>query len=782
MFRSLLYIIILCGFACFSCQDKARRTNLEVLLHTDWKFRQTGTGEWLPAHVSGNLHDDLMQNKKGSEIHGSENFTWEYTKTFDVPAEVLDQDVVQLCFSGLGPFAQVFLNDSLLLRTDNLYRSWKISCKSLLKNSGNTVRVVLSSHNQEIAKDKFLKNGSTFRNNYKLTDNKLDTSFCYPSSGELGIWNSVCLKAWSTVNIDNVYVKPDTVSSKKAIYKASLTINSITDQTVHIDIQLNKVIVVSKTIRLAKGENVIHNQIIIDRPKLWWSNGLGNPILYHLSINVKKEDEVIAESQLKFGIRTLKMENLSGENKGLFAKLNGSPLFLKGTAYYVASGIKGNIALQRRIVEDAITANFNVLRVTGAYADDSFYDLCDQKGILVWQDFSENFSTLSSGTPISETLRSEAVEVIKRLRNHPSVVVLFGNDSESQNKPDDYNLLFSKELPDLVSRIGFPVSYASYRTSLVTQPASFNYLNGNQIGNIVLDSYLPSLCKAQNCSGLSDNPGLKPMKQYRNADLLQPYIEDHFTIRGDSASRLFASRIAQSELIKEAIEGQRIRMPECMGTIFNQFGGVNDCYTVTYDTFLTWKPAQYAIRDAFSHILVVPVRAQNAVTIYGVSDALKDLNAFLLVKLIDFYGNSLFVRQIPVELKANSSNVLFTVRESELLKNADVTNCCLVVQINQANKTMSQNTLYFTDLKHLFQPKRNISIDVNESVNGYNLILRSPVLVKNLVISTLSKSCWFSDNNIDLLPGKRTKISVRYNGSRTELERDIRLQSAIDLK
>lgn len=782
MFRSLLYIILLCGFACFSCQDKTRRINLEVPLQSDWKFRQVGCNDWLPALVPGNLYDDLKQNNKNATALDFDYLTWEYTKTFDVPAEVLDQDVIQLCFSGLGPFAEVFLNDSLVLRTDNLYKSWKISCKSLLKNSNNIVRVLLSAHNHKIVKVKPLKNGNFSQNKSNLIDNKRDTFFCHAAPEDLGIWSSIYLKAWSTATINDVYVKPDSISSKKAVYKVSLTINSITDQTVHIDIQLNKVIVVSKSIRLTKGENIIHNQLIIDRPKLWWCNGLGNAALYDLKLNLKKEDEVIAESQMRFGVRTLKIEDQPDGNKEFYVKLNGSPLFLKGAAYNFASRIKGNISLQKRIVDDAVASNYNVVRITGAYADDSFYDLCDQKGILVWQDFSENFSKLPYGTSISENLESEAIEVIKRLRNHPAVAVLFGNDSELQDHSESNNRLFGKDLPDLVNHSGLPVPYASYGQLLVKQPKSFNQLNGNQIGNIVLDSYLSSSCKSQSCRGLSDNADSDLGKRGKNNELLSSYIKDHFNIKEDSTSRSFACWIAHSELIKKTIEEQRIHMPECMGTIFNQFGGRNGCYTVTSDTSLTWKPAQYAIRDAFSHVLVVPTRAQNAVTVYGVSDALKDLNAFLLVKLIDFYGNSLFVRQIPVELKANSAKVLFTVKESELLKNVDVTNCCLVVQVNQANKTMSQNILYFTDLKHLFQPRRNVSVDVNEGVNGYNLILRSPVLVKNLVISTISKSCWFSDNNIDLLPGKRTKISVRYNGSRTELERDIRLQSAIDLK
>lgn len=171
------------------------------------------------------------------------------------------------------------------------------------------------------------------------------------------------------------------------------------------------------------------------------------------------------------------------------------------------------------------------------------------------------------------------------------------------------------------------------------------------------------------------------------------------------------------------------------------------------------------------------------VNIYVASDALKDLDVFLLAKLINFDGDDLYVKQIPVRIKANTSSLLLSVKEAELLSNADRKQCCLVVQLNQANKTISQNILYFTEPKNLLLAKHAIDIDVNETLRGgYNLILKSPVLAKNVFIETISGKGWFSDNNIDLLPVKRTKISVRYSGTKEELLKDIRIRSLVDIK
>jgi len=241
--------------------------------------------------------------------------------------------------------------------------------------------------------------------------------------------------------------------------------------------------------------------------------------------------------------------------------------------------------------------------------------------------------------------------------------------------------------------------------------------------------------------------------------------------------------LAQSEIMKNVIENNRLHMAQCMGSIFEQMNDNQSGMSIsTVDSLGNWKPAQYAVKDAFSHILVVPVREKNVINIYAISDAIKNLDAILLVRLIDFNGNDKYVRQIPVEIEANASGVLMSLKEFEILKNISKSQCCLVVQLNQATKTISQNILYFTDLKNLQLTKSSISLDINEAVKGYNIILKSPVLVKNLFIQTLSKECLFSDNNFDLLPGRRTKVNVRYNGTKAQLLKDIHIRSLVDLK
>lgn len=181
--------------------------------------------------------------------------------------------------------------------------------------------------------------------------------------------------------------------------------------------------------------------------------------------------------------------------------------------------------------------------------------------------------------------------------------------------------------------------------------------------------------------------------------------------------------------------------------------------------------------DAFAPIIAVTVQDGKNINIYGISDILKPTDAILLAKLINFNGKILFVKQIPVKIEANSSKILLSIPEEEMLKNLDKRTCCLVVQFNQPNSTLAQNILYFTKPGELTLQKATIDISLNEAVSGYNLVLKSAVLVKNVGLETRLKKCWFADNNFDLLPGKRTKINVHYQGTREEFLKDLNIES-----
>jgi len=794
MYRILL--LLTSGLLFFSCRHADRETKIEIQLNTAWELREVGSNLWLPAHVPGMVSQDIEEYKKHEKAH-KYNFKsilkadWEYRTTFDVTQVVLDQDVIELCFKGLETYADVYLNDSLLLKADNKFRSWVASCKPVMKLKDNKLTLYFH-HKLKRKKDSLLHHNFLATNPKFLFKDELNKDKDCKHSLSIGVLKPILLRAWSTAKIDELYLKPDSITQKRAVYSINVSLLSIANQYVSLECLVNnKSVRLPINVKLKKGNNNYSTRIVIERPRFWWTNGLGSPNLYNLTVRVRREQEIISEIHQRFGVRTIELvKQSSSPDKTCYFKLNGVPVFIKGATYISDCQNSDLEETQEQTIESARISNFNMLWLKETYEVDRFYDLCDEKGILVWQDFMANSLNLNNDSTYEEIFRQEAIENMKRLRNHPCIALWCGNDmpiaDETGNsivKEYPYGQqLFQEALPKLVKQYSFPIPYLNTSSYIVKPPSGVNLFKGQMIGNLAKGYGVPSQGILNKSNALSDND-FSRFNSEEEQKSLSAYMQNNFNEARDVESKAYISWIAQSEILKSTIENHRINMPKCMGTLYEQ---LNDCHgncsLSSIDSSAQWKPAQYAICEAFSHVLVVPVRERNMVNIYVASDALKDLDAILLTKLIDFYGNDIFVKQVPIDIKANKSGILLSVNEKELLKKADITKCCLVVQINQASKTLSHNILYFTELKNLFQPKPAIDFDINEAVTGYNLILRSSVLVKNLVIKTSLKNCWFSDNNFDLLPGKRTKVNIRYNGTKAELEKSIRFISIADIK
>jgi len=785
-------------------------------LTSAWELREIGSSKWIPAHVPGAIVSDLQEiQKKGLKfVSPDQNLfrkNWEYRTQFNVDQNILGQDVVQLSFRGLEPYSYVYLNDSLLLKADNIFRSWIVNCKSKLKAKDNRLLIVI----QNVKRRKKhhythfgIGTGNSLLSSESATNN--ECSLCSP-----GIWRPVSLLAWSFAKIEDMNLHPDSISSKIAVYSANLSVTSVENQQVSFELLVNnKLETEPGTLTLKKGSNFYQFKFAIERPKFWWTNGLGDPYLYNITVRLKKGQTIIHELHQRLGVRTIELvDQVNPTDKKMYLKLNGIPLFLKGAAFVNSYKlIRNNLNdFYRQLIDNVRQSNFNTIRVLnkGIYEDNVFYDLCDENGILVWQDFMTNPIRIEMDSTYEQTFRQEAIELMKRLRNHPCLALWWGNDSPSiplsvpvqetlkptdkENHIDRNKFYFNNLLPDLVEDYGNAIPYQHFSTFKgAKSKAGIDLFDGTMFGNIAMEYGIPSygfripeqVFPDRNLSGkpdlkISDTcPVVGGSDVTEETESLKNYIHKNLGDPKDAETKAYYSRIAQAEVLKSAIESHRIRMPECMGTLYQQISGFTGVFSLsTIDSSGTWKPAQYAVKDAFSHLLVVPVIEKNVLNIYGVSDALKDLDAFLLVRLINFKGKDLFVKQVPVSLDANSSHLILSVGEAELLRNADRSECCLVVQLNQATKTLSQNLLYFTESKNLKLPKPAIEMDINETVKGYNIILRSAVLVKSVFLRTVSKRCWFSDNNIDLLPGKRTRINVRYDGTKDELNKDLRISS-----
>ena len=359
---------------------------------------------------------------------------------------------MSLTFKGLDTYAEVFLNDQHLMSTDNMFCEWNADVKKVLVEGKNSLRILFHSPVAMgiLSRDKFnveaplgynLEITNTDWPNVGPYMRKAGYMFGWdwgPKLTTSGIWRPVFLKAWDDARILSLQIVQDEVTPKKASLSAIITIeaNSSFDANLSLSYSLNgKTETVNPAqVKLNEGTNEVKVQFAVNNPSLWWPNGLGDHPLYEIIGILKKENTDIDKIQAHAGLRKVRLVQTPQPDggKSFYFEVNGIPVFAKG-ANYIPSDIFPSRVTDKHyeeIIDAAVNANMNMLRVWGGgiYENDIFYDLCDRKGIMVWQDFAFAIYQMPDYPEFFESIRKELKDNIQRLRNHPSLVLWSGNN------------------------------------------------------------------------------------------------------------------------------------------------------------------------------------------------------------------------------------------------------------------------------------------------------------------------------------------------------------------
>ena len=359
---------------------------------------------------------------------------------------ILDKDRISITFHGLDTYAEVYLNEVLVLKADNMFRTWEVDIKENLKPGKNELRVYFHSPIKEGMK-KFTASPYLVPATNELAPMDQRTSvhtrkapYHYgwdwgPRLVTSGVWRSVELVGWNAARIESAFLKPETLSTEKAEYTAHLSIESIDDYEGHVGIYMdNKQSDISyHNVSLEPGMNEVEIPVTFIEPKLWWPNGLGEQPLTDVNFQLKIMDEVVDEKAERIGIREVKLVQKPDEHgKSFHFEVNGIPVFMKGANYIPPHNLNPTVttAQYEMVLDAALAANMNMLRVWGGaiYENDEFYRLCDEKGILIWQDFMFACAMYPATEDFFESVKHEAIDNIKRLRNHASLAMWCGNN------------------------------------------------------------------------------------------------------------------------------------------------------------------------------------------------------------------------------------------------------------------------------------------------------------------------------------------------------------------
>ncbi len=465
-------------------------SDIVSLNNSSWQFRKSGDTKWLPATVPGTVHTDLLNNKiiddpdfgdNEKKIQWIDTCNWEYQTFFDCDKRIFDDKRSELEFDGLDTYAKIFLNDSLILSADNMFRTWKVDCKKYLKETGNHLLVRFES---AVVKGNLLAKelSYTLPGDEKVFTRKAAYHYGWdwgPRFVTCGIWRNVKLIGWNDARIESIQIIQNYLSDSLANVTARIEVNVDGKSNFNFylkDEPLNKSKLV-KSQKLAPEKNFVDISFTILKPNLWWSNGLGDPHLYHYSFSIADESNMLDQEKVSFGLRIIELvQQKDSVGKSFYFKLNGIPVFMKGANYIPPDNFLPRVTTDRykEIIQSAVEANMNMLRVWGGgvYEDDRFYNFCDEKGILVWQDFMFACAMYPGDSLFIKNVKQEVNDNVRRLRNHPCIALWCGNneidegwknwgwqkqyqysEKDSTKIWNDYTKLFQKIIPSMLDSL-----------------------------------------------------------------------------------------------------------------------------------------------------------------------------------------------------------------------------------------------------------------------------------------------------------------------------------------
>ena len=791
----------------FGCNSIQKETPISVEINKNWQFKGVDTLDWKSATVPGNIFTDLLDHNiiedpfiKNNEekVQWVSNKNWEYKTNFQLSDEVLSKENIELHFEGLDTYAEIYINGKHQLNTENAFRKYIVPVKKILKKE-NELRIVFTNSNS-VGENKSKKNLYQLPEGNRIYNRKaqFQTGWDWgPKLNTSGIWKLVSIKAWTGLKFDNIFIRQNEIDKTKANLFVEIEIESTDDKNVSLFTKINRE-TISSPISLKKGKHIYKIPIEIKSPKLWWTHNLGEPYLYSFNFQLIVDGRIKDEKSIKKGIRTIKLITEKDSNgESFYFKLNGKPVYMKGANYIPQNSFQNKVTNQHyeKLLSDVVESNMNMLRVWGGgiYENDIFYDLCDEKGILVWQDFMFACAMYPGDKAFLENVKEEAKQQVKRLRNHPSIALWCGNNENSEGWKrwgwqtkrtekekneiwKDYLAIFDSILPKTVKQFSetdywetspkYGRGNPKYKTEgdahdwwIWHDAYPFEHLKNN-VPRFMSEFGFQSFPSFEVMNFINQQEELTLMtpnwkshqKHSRGLKLIFDYMERDYKVPVNDEDYLYVSQLLQAKGIVMGIEAHRRAKPTNMGTLFWQ---LNDCWPAiswsSIDYFGNWKALQYKAKKAFENVLISPTIRENYIDTHIINDTFKEINGTLTLKYLDFKGNILWSDNLEINVKANTSEEYYNISLGDFKKN----NLVFIAEFNGVT-----SILYLDKPKNLELLAGDIKQEIIKTNNGFSITLKSNVLQKDVFLFTKEKG-HFSDNFFDLLPNKTKVIEFK---------------------
>lgn len=794
-------------------------------LNQNWTMRCVEDSQWQEARVPGTVYTDLLRNGNMEDPYWKDNEDaicslmekdYEYQCTFQ-GEETEDLSNAFLRFEGLDTVADIYLNNVHVGNAESMHRTWEYPVKEVLSPGENTLKVVFHSPLKFIAQayKKYgnIGNDDTYEGFMHLR--KAHYMFGWDWGAHLpdaGIFRPVFLCSVSHGRIDSVYIRQcheenkctlkfegDCIRETPGEYQWRVLVTAPDGQKY-------------ETALSAEGEG----QLVIEDPELWWPNGLGDQPLYQVEAQLLYEGNVEDTWKKRIGLRTMTMQRKKDQYGESFAhEVNGKAFFAMGADYIPEEHLLGRRSEEktRKLLEDCKLANFNVIRVWGGgfYPDDWFFDICDELGLVVWQDFMFACSVYELTPEFEANIRKEFADNIKRLRHHASLGLWCGNNEMEMfvdercwvtkaSEVRDYLFMYERIIPEVLREYD-PETF--YWPASPSSGGSFDNPNDPDRGDVhywkvwhgnrPFSEYrkhffryasefgfqaLPSQKTIETFTEDPDDWNLfsyimeKHQRNYGANGKIMNYMQQTYRYPGDFDTVIYASQLLQADAIRYGVEHFRRNRGRCMGAVYWQ---LNDCWPViswsSIDYTGRWKALHYYAKRFFAPVMIScqeeswltqeanmnrqHFQFEKSIHLNVTNETLKDRE--ILVKWYVRNAAAEILREEHAKIQVPALESVWLPKEE--LPEIDVFTQYVSFEAWENGKCISEGTVIFSYPKYFRYENPELSC----KVEGNQITVSSPVYAKSVGILNEQENLVLSDNYFDLNGDSRTVEILRGN-------------------
>lgn len=803
----------------------------QVILDDHWQFKQrdqhsslsadfAATTGWLSATVPGSVHQDLLAaGQIPDPFYGLNEYKvqwvgqcdWLYRCEFEVSAEQIRVGAATLCCDGLDTVATVWLNGEQVLSSNNMFVPHRTAITHLLREGRNELHLLFASA---------LRYGKACEATYgqRAVWNG-DPSRVYVRKAQYHYgwdWGPCLLTAgpcqpvrieFGATRIADVACPIEVAADLRS---ASLPVHVVLESQAHrladhaVRIQLLDpagTMMVDESIRASAH---VEHRITINNPQLWWPHGYGEQPRYQLIVTLQHAEAVLDRREMRLGARRVRLlqEPLEQEAGTTFLfEINNTPIFSGGANWIPADSLPSRVTPEtyRTLVQQAVDMHMVMLRVWGGgiYEAECFYDLCDELGVLVWQDFMFACGIYPAHREFQATIQAEATAQIRRLRHHPALVLWCGNNEDYQiaqsfnlydaSFNDDFTAsafpareLYERLLPALCADLDPTRPYwpgSAYGGNDVTDQTvgdrhtweiwhgamapyqDYPKFEGRFVSEFGMEA-CPALATIESFAPPAERYPQSRTLDHHNKSTdgtrrLAAYLSDNVRVRNTLEDYVYATQFIQAEALGAAYRGWRRRWagPGRYAVAGALVWQLNDCWPVTswaiVDYLLQPKPAVYAIRRELAPLAVGLARSTDGTTLWATSSSLQPTEAEIRIQGYNLAGQVQWTETRRGELAPNQTTEFGDLALDPGLIGA--------AQLLVEGVVVSRASLWPEPFKYLDLPDPQLTIT---RLDHERLQIEAVYPAKGVWLTADNAVAW-SDNMLDVLPGDPQIISAQ---------------------